>query len=411
MKKLQYFLIAFFLIAIVVLFFGNRFLNSGSLEPDSSVWNEHIGRDTTVGIWPDVYANYYSYTFVRTDENVGIKIKGQFPDSRYMSYNVYNLEDKSTQGSIIDHELVTDSGNPNPTMTGGVIGAENYTIHVIPEKYKEADLPNKLTFRDDSKILLIVIRYYDFNQNDLAGVSLPTTQAFTLNETDAIQPVNLPTALNLKSLVNGPKIAESIWFMYNAENQQALDGPKNQKQYYTLPFYRVIGEGMIQNNDNLYLLSALTKKEDEVYIMKFKAPTFVQTAADIGTSDVRYWSVNIGNDLSYVYNAIKDEDCLIDKDGYVTIIMAAKDDTIQDRCKTLGFNFLEWNIERSKAFIIYRNMLSRPDFAGHFNQVQPLKETSDFGDFEANTQIGEYAPKGFRMKKADFLKEFDLAVL
>ena len=405
MKKLLYILLALLLIIASILYLGNRYLNSGSIEPDNSVWNEHIGRDTTVGLWPDKYANYFSYTFVRTDENIGIKIKGQFADARYMSFNVYNLEDKSTQGSIIDSEILTDSGNPNPTLDGSPTGEEQYTIHVIPEKYKDADLPNKLVFRDDSKILLIVIRYYDFNQDDYAGVPLPTTQAFELNESQ-IEPVNLPLALNLKSMVDGPKIAESIWFMYDTENLEALDGPKTKQQYYSLPFFRVIGEGMIQNYDNLYLLSAVTKKEDEVYVMKFKAPTFVKTAEDIGKADVRYWSVNIGDDISYVFNALKDEDCVIDSSGYATIVMAQENEAIKNRCKALGFNFMEWNITRDRAFIIYRNMLSNPAFSGHFNQVSPLPEGANYVDFEANTQIGEYAPKGFRMKSKDFLKEF-----
>ena len=33
------------------------YLNAGSSEPDNSVWESYIGRDTTVGILPDQYAN------------------------------------------------------------------------------------------------------------------------------------------------------------------------------------------------------------------------------------------------------------------------------------------------------------------------------------------------------------------
>ncbi|MEM1119636.1 MAG: hypothetical protein AAGJ18_04265, partial [Bacteroidota bacterium] len=307
MTKILKFVVGLLLLLAAIAYLGNRYLNSGSIEPDNAVWNEHIGRDTTVGLWPDVYANYFSYTFVRTDENVGIQIKGQFPDARYMSYNVYNLEDKSTQGSIIDADIQTDSGRPNPTLVKEGLPDETYTINVIPAKNKDADLPNKLVFRDDSKVLLIVLRYYDFNQDDYAGVDLPTTQAFEMTESTAFQPVNLPLGLNLKSLVDAPEIAKDVDFLYQAENLQALDGPKNQQTYYSLPFFRVIGEGMIQNNDNLYLLTGITKKKEEVYVMQFQAPTFVQTAADLDSAEVRYWSINIGNDRSYVFNALKDE--------------------------------------------------------------------------------------------------------
>lgn len=140
--------------------------------------------------------------------------------------------------------------------------------------------------------------------------------------------------------------------------------------------------------------------------MQFRAPTFVQTAADLDSAEVRYWSINIGNDRSYVFNALKDEDCLIDSTGAVTIVMADKNEAIQQRCTELGFNFMEWTIAREKAFVIYRNMLTRPDFVGHFKQVQPLKEEDDFTLLEAKKQIGRYGPKGFRLSEQAFLAEF-----
>ena len=62
MKRLFYLIIGLILLVILIAFFGNRYLNSGSLEPDNTVWESYIGRDTTVGILPDVYANYFTYT-------------------------------------------------------------------------------------------------------------------------------------------------------------------------------------------------------------------------------------------------------------------------------------------------------------------------------------------------------------
>jgi len=43
--------------------------------------------------------------FILSDPNIGLKIQGEFPNARYMSYNVYNLTDQSTQGSIIDVDM------------------------------------------------------------------------------------------------------------------------------------------------------------------------------------------------------------------------------------------------------------------------------------------------------------------
>ncbi len=404
MKKGLIGLLTVVALLFLAIFFANRYFNSGSIEPDNSVWFDYIGRDTTVGLWPDIYANYFAYTFVRTNNNLALKIQGEFPNTRYMSFNVYNLQDKSTQGSIVDAQIKA----AQPFVVDSKKRDDRFTIHILPEKYANSKLPNKLTFLDEGKFLLVVMRLYDFNQDNYGGVSLPTVQAFELGEKDKLKSLPLPRALNLRKYVNAPKIAEDIWFMYESENLKALDGPHQRVPYFTLPFFRVIGEGMIQNNDNLYLLSAVTKKKNELYILKFKSPTFVKTTEDIGNTDVRYWSVNIGDDISYDFNALKDEDCLIDEQGFVTIVIGEGDADLKGRVAALGFNFMEWNVPRNKGFIIYRNMLTKEGFAGHFLQVPPLKEKNKnaFLEFEAGQYIGEYAPKGIRMSKEAFLKEY-----
>jgi hypothetical protein len=259
-------------------------------------------------------------------------------------------------------------------------------------------------------MLLLVMRLYDFNEGNTGGVDLPKVQAFDVREDQTIQPMALPKPLNLRSLVDAPKIAEDIWFLYNSENLKALDGPKGNKQYYSLPFLRVSGEGMIQNNDNLYLLSAVTKLPGEVYYIRFKAPSFVTSSSTILTSEVRYWSMNIGDDLSYVFNAFKDEDCKIDEDGYVNIVIGENSEELKSRVQRLGFNFLEWNVPRKKGYLIYRNMLTKPGFEGNISKV-PFATDGDKDSFEttdASLFIGEYAPRGYRMQIEDFYNEFDL---
>ena len=247
---------------------------------------------------------------------------------------------------------------------------------------------------------------YDFNEDNYGGVELPNIQAFNLDKEDEFSPLRLHKGLNLRKFVNGPKIAEDIWFMYKAENLFPVDGPTGIKPNFKLPFYKVIGEGMIQNNDNLYLLSGVTKQENEVYVLKYKAPSFVRKTEDIGQTDVRYWSVNIGDDLSYDFNAIKDEDCIIDSSGYVTIVIGDEGADVRSKCEEKGFNFMEWNIPRDKGYIIYRNMLTSKDFEGNIINVPALKDTGidAFTNKEAGNYIGEYAPVGYRISAQNFLK-------
>ena len=136
MKKLLYFLLGLIMLFTIASFFAVRYLNSGSLTPDNTVWESYIGRDTVVGILPDQYANYFTYTLARTNEDTGFKISGEFPNTRYFSFNVYSLGDNATQGSLVDYQIQTDSGKPNPFLVNkdSVAAGKRFTVHIVPSK-------------------------------------------------------------------------------------------------------------------------------------------------------------------------------------------------------------------------------------------------------------------------------------
>lgn len=416
MKRLRNIVFILLGIILLALFIGYRYLNSGSLEPDNSVWEAYIGRDTSVGILPDEYANYFTYTLVRTNKNVGFRIKGEFPSTRYMSFNVYSLHDNATQGSIVDYKIATDSGKPNPFLVSkdsADVGT-NYTVHILPEKYVDEGLSNTLPFDNDVRFLLMVIRLYDYNIDDFGGVEYPTVEAFTLdnsNETAEINPVRLPRALSLRSIVRRvslPKMVKRLGVVFETENTVQTTIESSDRQYYTVPFHAINDDGFIENNDNRYLLSAITKQEDEVYVFRFKPPSYTTGPENINQTDVRYWSFNLGNRATYNFNAIKDEDALLDEMGYVNIVLAHQDTELEKRAEQLGFNFLEWNMPWKEGFILFRHMLTNPDFEAQIDDVPVIDEnTTDFKKTEAQNFIGDYAPQGIRMSKADFLKEYD----
>ena len=179
MNKKKTFLIAIALIALS-LFGLNRWLNSGSIEADNSVWYEYIGQDTTVGLWPDIYANYYAFTYYKTKDNLRLKIRGTFPNTRYLSFNIYNIRDKTTQGSLIDADIIAQQSFEIDDQSK----RREYEINILPKKYAGLDLENKLVFADDAKMFLVVMRLYDFNEDNYGGVDLPNIQAFNLDKAD-----------------------------------------------------------------------------------------------------------------------------------------------------------------------------------------------------------------------------------
>jgi hypothetical protein len=419
MKKIGYSIVGLIIITALIWILGNRYLNSGSLEPDNTVWESYIGRDTTVGILPDVYANYFTYTLARTNDDIGFRIKGKFPDTRYFSFNVYSLKDNATQGSLVDYQIETDSGAPNPFVADrdSVEVGENYTVHIVPSKHKDKYLPNLLPFRDSPKLLAMVIRLYDYNIDDFGGVDFPTVEAFTIEDDPQegyeLSPTRLPRGLNLRGLVRKkrlPEMVRRLGLLYETEHLATLDGPPSKQEYLSIPFHAIDTQGFIENNDNRYLLSAITKKEDEVYVFRFKSPTYTSGPEDINQTDVRYWSFNLGNSATYNFNALKDEEAIVDAEGYVNIVLASKDAVIETRVSELGYNFMDWNMPWEKGLILFRHMLANPNFEAQIDDVPPIKEKmTDFAATEAQRYMGDFAPHGLRMSTDDFLREYEIS--
>ena len=415
----------------LVYFGGLQYFNSGGLEPDNTVWQSYIGRDTTVGILPDEYANYFTYTLVRTDKNTGFKLQGKFPDTRYFSFNVYNLQDYTTQGSLVDYQIKSDSGKPNPFVANkdSIEVGTNYTAYILPKKYADNGLPNQLNFENDVRFLIMAIRLYDYNIDDFGGVDFPTIQAITLDEEGVEKPANLPRSIDLRSIVRSRalgKMAKRLSVVFEVEETVLAEEPKTKpyaenqnkasivsdtpvKHYYSIPFHGVDPSGFIENNDNRYLMAGITKKENEVYVFRFKTPTYTTGYENINQTEVRYWSFNLGNDATYNFNAIKDEDAVLDSMGYVTIVLGDKDAAIEERVKVLGFNFLEWNMTHQKALILFRHMLANPDFEIQIDDVPPMRRgmtAEEFKEIEAQNVMRDYSPRGVRMSKEDFLREY-----
>ncbi len=419
MQKLLRILLGFFAFLLIAGFIIVQLLNRGSSQPDNTVWQSFIGRDTTVGILPDHYANYFTYTVARTNNNMAFKISGVFPSTRYFSFNVYGLGDNATQGSLIDYQIETDSGKPNPFIANkdSVETDNNYTVYIVPEQFKDKKLPNVLSFKGDVKLLSMVIRLYDYNIDNYGGEEFPTVEAFLMEEEgDSVKlnPTNLPTTLNLRTIVRNvsmPGMVKRLAHTFETEQTEILDGPNQPDKYIKVPFHAIDTKGYIENNDNRYLLAGITKKEDEVFVFRFKSPTFTTGPENINQTNVRYWSFNLGNAATYNFNGIKDEDVLLDENGYANIVLATKDAAIEKRVKELGYNFLEWRMIHKKGLILFRHMLADPNFEAQIDDVTPIKEgMTDFTKTEGQLFMGDFSPQGVRMSKEEFLADYSLKV-
>ena len=89
-----------------------------NLSTTKIYWFENIGSRTDLPFLPDASVNYYGYSFLRNkSDKIGIRIKGRYGYARYMSYNIYNNNNKTSSASLRDVEIMADNGHQNPFTT------------------------------------------------------------------------------------------------------------------------------------------------------------------------------------------------------------------------------------------------------------------------------------------------------
>ena len=363
-----------------------------------SQWEPFIGTDPKVIALPDFYSNYYAFSFDRTNEDnkyIGIRVKGQFGYARYMSYNLYDAKKASSFGGFTDTALVPDAGSVNPFKPYADPNApgRNYTLTVVPKGYPVyGNESNVFTFTTDSiDILTLMIRYYVPQKSETAGVSLPSIEAFDVRTGNT---VSLPPTYSILK-----ELSESVYTTrLSPIFKTAIDD--------TIRFYHAIGLGQFNNADNLYLISALKRLNNEVFLLRFKPPTFRLDGTTDPNNDVRYWSITQSRKNTTSALGIKDADFKTAADGYVYV--AIGDENIKGKAKKAGYNFMPWMVQDTSMVLIYRNILGDPSFAGYLGKVPVISMSNPRNIFIQNARnyIGDYAPRGIKMSRLTFIKNY-----
>ena len=67
-------------------------------------WGKTLrGDNQTLLAFPDIYADYWEYTYSYKDNpNIGLRLTGKFPKSRFFNFTVYNDETQIDVSSIED---------------------------------------------------------------------------------------------------------------------------------------------------------------------------------------------------------------------------------------------------------------------------------------------------------------------
>lgn len=364
-------------------------------------WEFYPGNEPYSLALPDYFSTYLSYTIdVTENPNIGLRITGAFPNARYMSFNIYNTAKGDSLGALTDFQITTPDSNANPFVAGSTaLPGGEYVINVQQETDSPPALENLLTFDpadlsnpDDpssAKELTLILRYYvpqpaDYggaHRTTLAGVAAPTIEAYKLDSGDTFAaPEGVATDMDNKKETFTKRLFPVFL---------TVDGD-------TLHFYHAEGAGQFPNADNIYLISAVKNVDglNNGVMLKVKPPTYPLTNQAFDQTIVRYWSINQSNPDTSTAWGMKDEDLKVASDGFVYLLMGGK--SFSAAAKQLGWNYMPWKANATKAVILYRNMLTIAQYRGSIARV-PTVNPSDLADlapYEAYKTIGDYAPVG-----------------
>ena len=275
-------------------------------------WGKTLrGDNQTLLAFPDIYADYWEYTYSYKDNpNIGLRLTGKFPKSRFFNFTVYNDETQIDVSSIEDVNIQPDDSSINPYVKEtDDYGANGYTIYIIPANTPasaRASMKNVCEFPEDVNMVSIFMRLYlakQYSGDEYGGVDMPAIQAFDVTTGEE---VDFPKRekCNIHESLQLPPMNFSV----------------DMKQ---LPFMRAPLSLMYPNSPAEYLFARIKLNEGEVATFRFIPPTAPKSVSEYATADVRYWSICLGSAESYSYASIYDEEMPeVDKEGFVTFIIA-----------------------------------------------------------------------------------------
>ena len=335
-------------------------------ETTVNVWGEVLrGDNMTLKFYPDHFAYYWEYTFDATaNPDMGLVIEGQFPDARFLSYNVYDDDEQTSYCerpySLLDVDIKPNPGSSNPFADGKKATNRSYTIYILPTDAPEsitAGKDNIIWFDSDVRKVCTILRYYIPEGGITGGVDMPVVKGYDLSTGKTTQ-----APARVLSGLRGDMEIPGAAFAYNAN----------------MVFFRAPFSFAYPNGPAEYCYCRNVVKTDEVMVFNFKAPSYPKSPAEFGKTDMRYWSVCVGNDQTYTPLAISDYQTKIDDKGFANYILADKNNPDYAQVKAIaeanGYNILEWDNKAwgDGVMILYRNMVFADDYAHSLRKLDPV---------------------------------------
>lgn len=393
------------------------------VQCEPAEWSATIsGADEIIGAYPDLYSNYWEYTWSIMDNPDAILcLKGTFPHCRYFSFSLYNDLTGSAIGGIDDVNIIPDNNSVNPFMhTTHSNGT--FTVYIVPAGVSDATvakLDSKNICRIDAGVekAVVMMRHYlgtdgEGNPDEFGGVAMPAITALSASD---LSPVNAP-----KHILSN---------VYNATSQVYV---QKSDEYPEMPFFLAPVSKYYPNNSTAYLYARTHIHTGEVLTFSF-IPALVPTAPEENlSSPARYWSICLGSAAdtrSYVSTCDRDAVWKSgEKSEFVVVLASNPDlDKIRDKIKEENLagervNLLVWDsgkvnidgkpIGETIAFM-YRNILPDKSWPHSIANMiptdymdaagEPIDHVTDPSRQIADIALGDYGPRGIKISTDEFL--------
>lgn len=402
----------------------------------AQTWEEpYIGADSTVFYLPDANAVYWRYGGTRVANGpIGLQIKGEFPNARYFSYNIYNDDTKMTLGSFKDYEISPDKEDINPFLSLSQNETTTYTLYIVPEG-SDVKAKNVLYFPDSLVNVSVLLRYYLPNNDIFGGGNLPEISFYNVDTKNVLKASpSTPIPSLSKEEVEKYILPRYKWLARRykrnpdkvlakiRKKQKKGNSTKTQKSitrevtapafnFYTskdsIHSYNFKTEGTYPNNDNFYLTMPIIRSEEsDVLLLKFRPPNYPKSENEYNSSDVRYFSISQGDEFTYNYITLHDENLKVNKDGFIYLAIAHAGPKVNSKIEELDINFMPWKT-KNKMLIIYRQMLPLKQYKFGIDKVPQYDPNKQFNQY-GSIYIQDYSPVGRFISLQDFLLINDL---
>lgn len=410
-------------------------------------WQIASNPDTANIAFPDVYAKYW-VALVPQTPGTRIKIKGQYPNARYFSFNVYDPALRPVD-ALADREISPLDGGSNPYVVEGGRAREyeaflafgdsptqNPQLERAPNTFYSGNIAAGPIGAPNAVLNAVFYRIYLSREGEYfnGGVALPEIILESADGSAEIgslpsceEPI-LPTLggntpdLGLNEQLTGADYPDQLPSYYILGTQEAetekffsifktvYDIPANKVEPIpdapdTSPFNG--GGGFLSNIHNSYTTTAFNRRYGSIGLIRMKVPTHRGSQdAGFGQEQIRYWSV-CGNEFTTqrFTDCVADENAVVGPDGFATFVVSDEADRPSTVTRQNGFNWIPWGAYPD-MILLYRQMLPASGFAEAI-EYQPYGESlSDgMGDYYPESA---YCDKGTLELSADPAQAFEL---